>query len=211
MMLPSSICSTLAILIVISQYPSTASFVLTATGSHCLLTMLPATPCFHRPQLAFSIRHLGLASSLCAVHWHYWCGLSLFFFLCSLLCTSSASASLITSFLRSYFSAPCGVVLRHSSIRFLQRSEWSCGLFNLGIQSWLRIRQCLLLGDSSPLGSCSLKWQWRDSDRSTRTWALSTVHFPSVVLQGTLTFCAVVSHPKPNSVLVSGVHPVHRI
>ena len=48
---------------------------------------------------------------------------SLLFFLCSPLRTSSANASLITSFLRSNLSAPCGVFLRHSSIRNLQRSE----------------------------------------------------------------------------------------
>ena len=50
------------------------------------------------------------------------------FFLCSPLRTSSANASLITSSLRSNLSAPCGVFLRHSSIRFLHRSECACAL-----------------------------------------------------------------------------------
>ena len=35
------------------------------------------------------------------------------------LCISSANASLTTSLLRSTLSAPCGVILRHSSIRTL--------------------------------------------------------------------------------------------
>ena len=49
-------------------------------------------------------------------------------FLYSALHTSSASASLITSFLRSSLSAPCGEVLMHLSIRSLQRCECACAL-----------------------------------------------------------------------------------
>ena len=43
--------------------------------------------------------------------------------LCYALRTSSASASLITSLLRSNLSAHCGVILTHPSIHSLQRSE----------------------------------------------------------------------------------------
>ena len=49
-------------------------------------------------------------------------------FLCSPLCISTTFASLITSLLRSNLSAPCGVTLRHSSTRTLQRCEWACAL-----------------------------------------------------------------------------------
>ena len=50
-------------------------------------------------------------------------------FLCSSLCNSAAYASSFTLLLRSNLSAPCGLTLRHSSIRILQRSEWACALF----------------------------------------------------------------------------------
>ena len=106
-------------------------------------------------------------------------------FLCSPLRTSSASASLITSFLRSNLSAPCGVVARHSSIRTLQQSEWACALFVVvdSVATWASDRGSklinVLLGESLPLDSCSFKWQWRDWN-----WVHSniwSVHCPSAV------------------------------
>ena len=108
--------------------------------------------------------------------------LSLLCFLCSPLCTSSASASLITSFLRSNLSAPRGVVLRHSSILILQRSEWTCALLlslialpSHGGSEFVDV----LLGDSFPLDSCSLEWQRRDWDRiHSDLWS---VHCPLTV------------------------------
>ena len=48
--------------------------------------------------------------------------LSLLFFLCSPLRTSLASASF-----EHLISAPCGMVLRHFSIRILKRSGCACG------------------------------------------------------------------------------------
>ena len=51
------------------------------------------------------------------------------FFLCSYLCSSSANASFLTTFFRSNLSAPCGAILRNSSIRSRQRSEWVCARF----------------------------------------------------------------------------------
>ena len=86
-------------------------------------------------------------------------------FLCSSLCNSAADASSFTSLLRSNLSAPCGLTLRHSSIRFLQRSEWAYALFvvfecvcasNSGPHSSMF---CLVI---FPLDSCSFKWQWWD-------------------------------------------------
>ena len=89
-------------------------------------------------------------------------------FLCSPLCNSAADASSFTSLLRSNLSAPCGLTLRHSSIRNLQRSEWACALFVV----FECVDTCasnsgpefvdVLLGDSFSLDSCSFKWQWRD-------------------------------------------------
>ena len=56
--------------------------------------------------------------------WHYCCGLVI-----SLLPLHSSPYLFgQPSFLRSNLSAPCGVVLRHSSIRVLQRSECACAL-----------------------------------------------------------------------------------
>ena len=55
-------------------------------------------------------------------------------------------------------SAPCGVVLGHSSIRILQRSECACAL----LLSLISNSSNFLLGDSLPLDSCSLKRQRRD-------------------------------------------------
>ena len=177
MMLPSSICSTLAILIAFSQYPSTASCVVTATGldfttilrrmfadcaaSNAVHSEVPvsrvSSTCI--PDSSSGIDFFSLcyplpltvndADSTSSLLFGFACGsigvslgsgaadsvlgtatvaLSLLFFLCSPLRTSSASASLITSFLRSNLSAPRGVVLRHASIRILQRSECACAL-----------------------------------------------------------------------------------
>ena len=177
MMLPSSIRSTLTILIAFARYPSTASCVVTAIGSDFVTILrllfvddapdgsahssvsisgLSSTCIFDSPSgipflslccplplavvdadfmssLLFGFGSGSIASSLdsgaadsvsgtCTV------ALSLLFLLCSPLGTSSATASLITSFHRSNLSAPCGVVLMHSSIRVLQRSECACAL-----------------------------------------------------------------------------------
>ena len=172
---------------------------------------------------------------------------SLLFFLCSPLRTSSANASLITSSLRSNLSAPCGVFLRHSSIRFLHRSECACALLLSLIAAWASNRGSelvnVLLGDSLPLNACSLERQRRDRNGvHSNFWPVncppSICHSPrysnhtvdSSCVPSVLrlqpsdftssehticipdeTFCAVVSHSKPNSVLKSGVHPVPRL
>ena len=106
--------------------------------------------------------------------------LSLLFFLYSALCTSSASASLITSFLRSNLSAPCGVVLRHFSTRALQRSECACALWLslIALQPGHPIvapnssMSCVVILGGIGMGC-------------TRTSCLPTVHFPTVILHGT--------------------------
>ena len=53
----------------------------------------------------------------------------------SLRCTSSALASLITSFLRSFLSPPWGVVRKRSSMRALHRSDCACARLPLLITS----------------------------------------------------------------------------
>ena len=106
-------------------------------------------------------------------------------FLCSPLCITSANASLNTSLVRSNLSAPCGVLLRHSSIRTLQQSKWACALFDVFDSVATRASNSdselvdVLLGDSLPLDSCSFTWQWRDWN-----WVHSniwSVHCPSAV------------------------------
>ena len=117
--------------------------------------------------------------------------LSLLFFLCSPLRTSSASASLITSFPRSNLSAPCGVVLRHSSIRILQRTECACALllslialqFGHPIVAPNSSMSCLVIlslwirAPSNGYGGIGMG--------STQASGLSTVHLPPVILHGT--------------------------
>ena len=105
--------------------------------------------------------------------------------------TSSASASLITSFLRSNLSAPCGVVLRHSSIRVLQRSECACALLLSSIA--LQPGHPIVAPNSSMYCLVVLSlWIRAPSNGnggigmgSTRTSGLSAVHFQSVNLHGT--------------------------
>ena len=136
--------------------------------------------------------------------------LSLLFFLRSALCISSANAWLITSLHRSNLSAPCGVVLKHSSFRTLQRSEWDCALFvvdcvETGISNSASEFLDVLLGDSFTMDSCSFEWQWRDWDRVHSNFC--SVYLPSVSLRGTpITLKtpsafpmkhSVVSHSKP--------------
>ena len=112
-------------------------------------------------------------------------------FLCSAQRTSSASASLITSFLRSSLSAPCGVVLKHLSIRSLQRNECPCALLLslMALQpghpivapnssmSYLVILPLWIRAPSNGNGGIGIG--------STRISGLSHVHLPSVILQST--------------------------
>ena len=141
--------------------------------------------------------------------------LSLLFYLCSPLRTSSASASLITSFPRSNLSAPCGVVLRHSSIRILQRSECACAL----LLSLIALQPG---HDSLPLDSCSLEGQRRDwNGVHLNFWPvhcpLSIRHPPRYSNHAIDGFCVPSvlrfqsPNSKPNPVLISGVHPDPRI
>ena len=107
---------------------------------------------------------------------------SLLLFLCSPLCTSSASASLITSRLRSSLSAPCAAILRHSSIRTLQRSEWVCAI----LLSLTVLQLGHPTGACLAQNSCSFTWQWKGLGSGPLKFSgLSTVHLPSVILQGT--------------------------
>ena len=87
------------------------------------------------------------------------------------LFSSVPNASLITSFLRSNLSAPCGVILRHPSSRTLQRSALGlrpCVVFDRTAPRAFNSGSefvDVFLGDSFPLNSCSLKLQWKNWDR----------------------------------------------
>ena len=103
---------------------------------------------------------------------------SLLFFLFSPLCTCLANAPWITSFLRSNLSAPCGVILRHPSIRTLQRPEWACtlSLSLIALQHGHPTE-----APNVPVSGlvCSFKWQWKNWNRiRSNFWS---VHCPSAV------------------------------
>ena len=114
-----------------------------------------------------------------------------FSFLWSHLCISSANVSLITSLLRSNLSAPCEVILRHSSIRTLQRSEWACALL-LSLMALQLGHPTVAPNDSVcclvilfPLDSCNCKGNGGIGIGSTQNSGQSAVHPPSLILQGT--------------------------
>ena len=119
--------------------------------------------------------------------------LYLILFLFSPLCISSANASLTTSLLRSSLSAPCGVIMRHSSIRTLQRSEWACAL----LLSLITLQQGhpTVAPNSSMYCLVTLSlWIRAPSNGnggigigSTRMSGLNTVHLSTVILPGTPT------------------------
>ena len=222
----NSICSTLAILIVFSRYPSTAPCVVTATASDFTIVLRLVFAGNARGNAVLSPVQISFGSPVCIpgsvsvtdrnLLFGFGSGstgtslgsgaagaadsdssiaaavLSLLFFLYSLLCIFSAKASLTTSFLRSNISALCGVILRHPSTRTLQRSEWPGALLLslIALQpghptvapnssvSCLVILSLRIRAPSCGNGGIRIG--------SARISGLSTVHLPSVSLQGTL-------------------------
>ena len=112
-------------------------------------------------------------------------------FLWSSLYNSSANASLIISLLRSFLSAPCGVIPRHSATRTRQQSEWGSARFLPLIAS--QPGHPTVAPNSSMFCFVILSLRMRALVSgsggivigSTRTSGLSTVHMPSVNRPGT--------------------------
>ena len=101
----------------------------------------------------------------------------------------SVTSTAVPSSLLSSLSAPCGVVLKGSSILILQRSECACVCHSP------RCSDHIVDGFCVP---SVLRFQSPDIASSDHCSPNETL-------------CAVVSHSKPHSVVISGVLPVHRI
>ena len=134
-------------------------------------------------------------------------------FLCSPLCTSSANVSLITSLLRSYLYAPCGVILRHSSLRTLQRSEWVCALA-LSLVALQPKHPIVAPNSSMPCLVILSLWIRALSHGNGRNWdrvhsTFWSVHCPSAVCQSPkCEGCLVVrSGHGPQAEVAQGVGP----